>query len=331
MLNKHHNTVHYNKKNKFFHGIMFHHFHDKNIHTPGQGSISSDELSKIIKFVGRENIIDADEFYLRLKENKLKNNHLCLTFDDAIKSQFDVALPVLEDFKIKAFFFIYTSIFDNRPDNLEIFRFFRINFYLNINDFYKEFYLCLNIDLNLFFNKFKKEILYRKKQIPHLSIEDIKFRFVRDRFLSKKKYEDIMFKLINKKNFDYKKYYSRLFFSREDIKQLDSLNHIIGLHTHTHPTLLENLKYDDQKLEYERCINSISQILNKSKKLIKSMSHPTGSYNLKTLEILKTLGIEIGFKSTMQIEKDKGMSKVNNTNLEIARETHPAIIRLMNK
>ena len=103
------------------------------------------------------------------------------------------------------------------------------------------------------------------------------------------------------------------------------------MHTHTHPTFLENLTYDDQKLEYERCINSVSQILNKSNKLIKSMSHPTGSYSLETLEILKKLRIEIGFKSTMQIEKDKGMSKINNTNLEIARETHPAIIRMMKK
>ena len=34
-------------------------------------------------------------------------------FDDAIKSQIDVALPVLEDSKIKAFF-VYTSLFEGK-------------------------------------------------------------------------------------------------------------------------------------------------------------------------------------------------------------------------
>ena len=36
-------------KNQFFHGIMFHHFHDKNKHYKGQGSISANLLFKMIK------------------------------------------------------------------------------------------------------------------------------------------------------------------------------------------------------------------------------------------------------------------------------------------
>ena len=34
-------------KNNFFHGIMFHHFHDKNKHYKGQGSISANLLFKM--------------------------------------------------------------------------------------------------------------------------------------------------------------------------------------------------------------------------------------------------------------------------------------------
>ena len=48
---------------------------------------------------------------------------MCLTFDDAVKSQIDIALPILEQFKIKSFFFVYSSIFDGKPDNLELFRY----------------------------------------------------------------------------------------------------------------------------------------------------------------------------------------------------------------
>ena len=35
------------------------------------------------------------------------------------------------------------------------------------------------------------------------------------------------------------------------------------------------------------------------------MSHPCGSYNEDTLQILKELGIELGFKQVMTIEPEK--------------------------
>ena len=51
------------RKNNFFHGIMFHHFHDGGIHKKGQGSIDKDEFYKLLKFIGRNNILDADIFF----------------------------------------------------------------------------------------------------------------------------------------------------------------------------------------------------------------------------------------------------------------------------
>ena len=54
-----------NKTNNFFHGIMFHHFHDDKLHSKSQGSISRDDFYKLIKFIGRKNIINADEFFLK--------------------------------------------------------------------------------------------------------------------------------------------------------------------------------------------------------------------------------------------------------------------------
>ena len=42
---------------------MFHHFHDNKLHKQGQGSISKDDFCKLIKFIGRENILDAKEFF----------------------------------------------------------------------------------------------------------------------------------------------------------------------------------------------------------------------------------------------------------------------------
>ncbi len=56
--------MYFTKSNNFFHGVMFHHFHNDKLHKKGQGSISQDDFYKLLKFIGRNNILDADEFLL---------------------------------------------------------------------------------------------------------------------------------------------------------------------------------------------------------------------------------------------------------------------------
>ena len=322
--------MYFANNNNFFHGIMFHHFHDDGIHTKGQGSIDKDDFYKMINFIGRNNILDADIFFEKFKNNKLKEKEVCLTFDDGIKCQIDVALPILEVLKIKSFFFVYTSMFEGKPDNLEIFRYFRMNYFNNVDEFYNSFYQVLDKDLKTFFKDNNDKIKATKIKFPHYSIEDIKFRLARDIFLTKSQYEEIMLLLFKEKQFNYKDFLKKLFFQKDDLKTLDSLGHLVGLHSHNHPTLLEKLNYDEQKDEYEKCLSSISNILDKPKNEIKYMSHPCGSYNKDTFEILKELGIELGFKQIMTIEPEKGMKKINNSFLEIARQDHAEIYKRMN-
>jgi peptidoglycan/xylan/chitin deacetylase (PgdA/CDA1 family) len=309
---------------------MFHYFHDDGVHSRGQGSISKDDFYKIINFIDRKYILDADVFFEKFKENKLKENEVCLTFDDTIKCQIDVALPVLEDLKIKSFFFVHTSVFEEKPDNLAIFRQFRMNYFNSVDEFYINFYKVLNKDLDNFFKKNENNIKNKKIKLPFYTIEDIKFRLIRDTYLTKDEYEKSIFLMMKQKKFDPKKNYSNLFFDKKDLNQLNSLGHLIGLHSHNHPTLLEGLSYDEQKLEYENCISIISKIIDKPKSEIKFMAHPCGSYNNHTLEILKELGIELGFKSIMTIEIEKGMKKINNSFLEIARQDYGEIVKRMN-
>lgn len=306
---------------------MFHHFHDGKLHKKSQGSITADDLYKLVKFIGRNNILNAEVFYDKLKKKKLKKSDVCFTFDDSIKCQLDIALPVLEDLKIKAFFFVYTSLFEGRPDNLEIYRHFRTNYFTSIKRFYNEFYKAFGKNLKKFFDEHENFISKRKKTFSFYSTEDIKFRLVRDQLLSKKRYESIMSFLMKEKKFKPENHYKNLFFYKESLNKLNSLGHSIGLHSHTHPTLMEKLSYEEQKLEYKKCISIISKILNKSESSIKFMSHPCGSYNQDTLKILNELGIKLGFKQIMNIEKDRGMKKINNSFLEIARQDHAEIIK----
>ena len=82
--------MYFNKNNGFFHGIMFHHFHDDKKHKKSQGSVDKDTFHKIIKFIGPNNILDSEIFFEKKKLNKLKKNEVCLTFDDSVKCQVDV-------------------------------------------------------------------------------------------------------------------------------------------------------------------------------------------------------------------------------------------------
>ena len=148
--------MYFNNNNNFFHGIMFHHFHDNGVHARGPGSISKDDLYKMINFIGKKHILDADIFYEKMINKKLKEN------------------------------------------------------------------------------------------------------------------------------------------------------------------------------EYKQCLSLISEILDKSKNEIKYMAHPCGSYNNDTLAVLKALGIELGFKKIMTDEPGRVMKKINNSFLEVAREDHTTIFKIMN-
>ncbi len=324
------------KTNNFFHGIMFHHFHDGKRHKKSQGSITKEDLVRIIDFIGRKNILDAELFREKLIKNELKENEVCFTFDDGIKGQIDIALPVLEDFKIKSYFFVFTNIFEGVKNNLELFRYFRNNLFQNIEEFYylffKEFEKLFSVNLNNFFEKKKDDFENIKKVASFYTEEDIKFRLIRDKYFKQEDYIEFMHHLYKLKKFDVndQKVLDKINFNENDLKSLDSLGHTIGLHSHNHPMILENLSFTKQKEEYEKCILSISRIIKKSKISIKSMSHPCGSYNYDTLEILKSLNIDIGFKNTLIKEKRRGNGKINNSSLEIARQDHTHILKNIN-
>ena len=85
---------------------MFHHFHDEEIHLPGQGSISGQEFRQMIIYLrSKYNLLSPDEFIINFHSNKLSNKDIALTFDDSLRCQYDIALPILEEFSLKAFFF----------------------------------------------------------------------------------------------------------------------------------------------------------------------------------------------------------------------------------
>ena len=319
------------KSNNFYHGIMFHNFYDNLNYSKGDGAISKKNFIDLINFIGKKNILNGDIFIKKIINKSIKKRQVCLTFDDSIKSQIKIALPILQKLKIKAIFFIHTSIFENNNNNnLELFKYFRLNYYGGKRKYYNDFFKLVNKfkDINNFLSIHKYEIKKKKKLFPFYSRKDIEFRIIRDHFLSPFTYQRLNLELIKKKKFNKKKIKKNLFFNKNDIKKIINEGHIIGLHSHNHPTFIQDLNYNDQKREYTKNLIILKKLFPKIKK-INCMAHPCGSYNTETLNILNRLKIKVGFKQIMKIENEKKMKKINNSNLEIAREDAVNIINRM--
>ena len=291
---------------------MFHHFHNK-LHKKTQGSISAFQFLKIIKYVkSKYNLINSHEFYEKVINKKIEKKDVCLTFDDCLKSQFDIAFPVLKKNNISAFFFIYSSIFDKKPNNLEIFRDFRNTKFPNIDKFYECFFNLLkknfHKDYLLFKKKFKKNYLLKYK---FYTLNDRKFRFCRDKILPNNIYERIMISLMRQKKYKLKNAKKKLFMSKKNIKSLIENQNSIGLHSDSHPFDIYKLSFKKQYKDYKK---NYDFLFKNFKIKAFSMSHPFGRYNKDSLKVLKKLEIKIGFLSNNQ--------KFKRSNLEISRVDH---------
>ena len=85
------------------HSVMFHHFHDAK-HPPFQGSLSSSDFIEMIDWLNeRYSILAASQYKEKFENGTLKNSDICLSFDDALKCQYDIAVPVMERLGIQAF------------------------------------------------------------------------------------------------------------------------------------------------------------------------------------------------------------------------------------
>jgi peptidoglycan/xylan/chitin deacetylase (PgdA/CDA1 family) len=311
-----------NQINSFTHSVMFHHFYDDEKHPQGQGAISSSDFTKAIKYLDEHYcLISASDYLTHFLGNTLQDNHICLSFDDALKCQIDIALPILEKNNLNAFFFIYTSPLTGAPDFLEVYRHFRTVNYQNIDAFYDDFFLIFEAKHKILFNKSKEKFNHKEylADFPFYSFNDKYFRYIRDNILSKSQYHHLMLDLFKKYAFNYSESISTLWMSEEEIKGISDQGHVIGLHSHNHPTQMHKLSKEDQLDEYQTNYNHLHKIINKD---ILSMSHPCGNYNNDTLSLLRDMGVKIGFRSNL------GVKEIYSP-FEIPREDHANIMALI--
>ena len=190
----------------------------------------------------------------------------------------------------------------------------------DIEEFYEEFFNY--IEKSTVSEKIKRELTNFDsdnylENFPFYSKSDKKFRYIRDEILTKQEYFRLMDTLILENGINLDTVYSKLWITEKDLKKINNKDHLIGLHSYSHPTKFSSLSYNDQEKEYKKNKNHLEKITSK----VFTMSHPTNSYNQDTLSILKKLGIKIGFRADMFYPF--------KSNLEIPRQDHSIISRML--
>lgn len=298
---------------------MFHHFHGGR-HPRTQGSVSEHDFERILNYIGIARFLSPDTWLAKLQDNTLQESDLCLTFDDGLLCQKEVALPILERYRLKAFWFVYSSVFEGQLENLEIYRFFRTQYFKTIHDFYSLFFKRVGVSLS----PYAHEVETIRRQFPFYTEKDTQFRLLRDKILGKKNYEEIMDALLQEYDCEKSSLAKDLWMSNEDLKFLSQKDHQIGLHSYSHPTMLSYLSDEEQFEEYDKNYRHLKRVCGSSPV---AMSHPCNSYDEATLGILEKLGIQCGFRSNMFARNQGG--SLHSSVFEFPREDHANILLTM--
>ena len=305
-------------------GIMFHHFHGEN-HPAGQGSISADDLDQMIAWLKKNyEILNIEEFFQKALAGKLTTKETCLTFDDSLLCQYEIALPVIDSHELTALFNVYSSAFSDNPDPLEVYRYFRSVSYKNFDDFFDDFFIMIK---ERFSSNYAKGMsrFSREREIydgfPFYTENDKTFRFFRDKILGPSDYNLIMIDLMNQKMFDTSEVPTKVFMTVPQLEQLNRKGHTLGLHSDTHPTQMQSLSKEAQVREYTRNYDFLRNITGTGARMV---AHPCGQYSDTTLEILHQLKVDVGFRDNLNVSYAKSL-------LEIPREDHSNILKNMVK
>ena len=305
------------------HGLMFHRFHSSGSKGILQGSLSPADFETILLFVGVDNILAPDKWMSRLQAGTLKPSDLCLTFDDGLRSQVDFAEPVLARYGLRAFWFVYSTVFEGGIVRSELYS--QAAALMGGMDILTKALLArwpdaINIlDSTDEFATYQREVL---QLFPFYTEQDCQYRFLRNSEPHKDIFEKLMNQLINEHGLNMTEISRKLWMRRADLKFLVNGGHWVGLHSYNHPYAMDALPLAAQQSEYQRNYDHLTALTGRKPQ---SMSHPLNSYNSDTLEILASLGIECGFRSNMTAAPK---TKINSNSLLMAREDSATLLNL---
>lgn len=306
---------------------MFHRFHRQGSSSSGQGSLTEIEFEKILDFVGIESILAPDEWLSRLENDQLNSNDLCLTFDDGLRSQYEVALPVLEKYNLKAFWFVCSAMLQGEVDWSEMYGYIGANHFVSMKEFYNVFFSKCKDEVTKKWeeNEFEKYTKEMHSAFPFYSTSDLKYRYLRNNVLTAQELDQIMDKIIKEQSIDINQLKAKLWFREPELKDIYAKGHYIGMHSYNHPKNLLALSSTEQLDQYKSNYKHLKRLCHTE---IVAMAHPLNSYNEATLKVLEQLGVKCGFRSNMSPPQG---SSINANDLELAREDATNILGMFRR
>ena len=278
---------------------MFHRFYDNRNKPTGQGSFSPKKLKEYIESNGDDNFFKIEDLNNLSLRSEIPSNKILLTFDDGLFSQYESAKPILDNYGIKSIWFIYTKIFENNFDDNEILNYLICNYFSSFNSFYLIFKsLIPKYKINWNSIEFKNYCNDIDSKFSFYTLDDKKFRFIRNKVLSVKEFNDVVKKIALLKGIDFNSIAQKLWVNEKILKEISSSGHEIGLHSHTHPYDMKNLTYEEQLEEYSKNKSFLTRICGREPI---SVAYPLGSFNFDTLKVMKKLEIKIGFISSTNL------------------------------
>ncbi len=307
----------------FAHGLMFHRFGAADDALRPQGALTPGEFDRILQFVGIENILSPAEWMSRAAAGALEPRHVCVTFDDGLRSQFDHALPILDRYRLKAFWFVYSCVAQGQPVKSEI--------YSHVASRFGGFAEFSGQVLRRAPREWLAQLespayaayaAHTRSAAPFYSESDLQYRFLRNRPETRAAFEALVDQLLEERGFRLDTVASELWLADAQLKYLAQHAHAVGLHSYDHPYAIAQLPVQEQRAQYEKNRAHITVATGQPPC---SMSHPLNSYNDQTLAILQDLGISCGFRANMQASS----AGINPTPLEFARQDAADLRRMV--
>lgn len=280
-------------------GVMFHHFHG-DAHPPVQGSLSAAGLREVLLAHGAQRIAPARAWQEQAITGRLLPGAACLTFDDSLKSQHDVAAPVLRELGLTAFFFVYTSVWEGALARFELHRQFRNRCFASVEEFNRCFLAAAvtgagGRECAAALSSFEPSSYL--EPFAFYSDDDRRVRFLRDEVLGPDRSAELLDEMMAARGVPPASLAENLWLSAAELKALHDQGHVVGLHSHTHPLRMARLSEPEQEAEY--AINS-ERLAAVTGERPRTMSHPSNSYDARTLAVLGRLGVTLGFRSDMR-------------------------------
>ncbi len=282
--------------------VMFHDLYDIGGEST-QGAINWKEFQKIVEVIRKSDLISSAEVLNDSTTEDLEQK-IFITFDDGLLRQFELGLDWLDKLDIVACFFVHTSPLLGDYDVHQLLRTLKnSNIFQGVEEFNKKFINHLQSDytqheIDKIDNSFSQKGYFN--QFTFYSDSDKKLRFIRDHYISQDEYKEKAISFIHSFNIDTDSLAEDTYMTGDNLKTIAERGHVVGLHSHSHPSNLGSLSDQEQFTELKRNKEVIESMIGIPPKTI---SYPSNSYNSQTISHLIDLDIYSGFRADDKITK----------------------------